>query len=317
MLGLFNLEFINLNSQRRYPLADDVTTQDVTLSFTLPNSFILEIDLPVSSGVSVDPSQFFLQQLGVYGSGFVVVIGYQPAVGAPVSVAIAQISRATHVPNNVYTLNGTGNFADTQGKIVIGDLSDIDLQPAGIFNFAVTDTRLDSDAIRLMLRELTGLVVVSGGQSSQRVYGDVEFVADQNFQFSVVNTVGQNPQIHFSAISGEGTITPCICVDDQTAPPIRTINGISGTPGGDFFLLGGDCVNFTAMANGLTLNDTCSQPCCGCSELQVINQALQLFGSEKTTLANFLSQLAAEVSTMSLTVLGSRIADTGCSQQGG
>src|SRR3954469_14521824 len=80
-LGLWNLNWLNLNSQRKYPLADDADAVSESGDFTVPDEFIVELDLAVHAGVDVQPSRFFVHYVGAYATGYSVVVGYQPAGG--------------------------------------------------------------------------------------------------------------------------------------------------------------------------------------------------------------------------------------------
>lgn len=313
MPGILGLEFQNSNSIRRYPLSDDSSGVDTTGSFQLPNSFLLEFDLAVSAGVSVDPSRFFLQQLGSYAGGFQLTVGYQPASGPAVPVATTGFATVTHVPGNVYLLSGLTGFADISAKVVVGKLDAILLQPAGLFNFTLANARIEPDCVRPIIKGVSSIAVVNGTQTSLPLTGDVEIVADQNIQLTVIQVSGQIPQIRISAIQGEGLSEACVCVGSAApGPPVRTINGIGPDPTGNFVLQGDTCLQIAGITNGLQLSDSCSQPCCGCNELEVITQQLEAFGTQASTIQGFIANLTAQVQTMSMTVLGSTLGDSGC-----
>jgi hypothetical protein len=87
---------------------------------------------------------------------------------------------------------------------------------------------------------------------------------------------------------------------------------VTPLPDGNFRLGGDDCVQITPITGGLSISNSCSQPCCGCQELDRLNGQLDRFGDALTTLQNFSSRLGAEVTNMGLVVLGSRIGDVGC-----
>lgn len=311
-IGLRNLEWANHNSQRNYPLVIEATRTDVTSSFALPNDFITGLYLSVHFGLNVDPAKFYLRSLGNFASGFGMVIAYDSGAG-PVNVATANIARAAFSPGQSYRLTGIGDFFDATGHVQLGSLSNIDEQPAGQFSFDFAATRLETDVVRPMVRGISSFRVQSGSALSDPISGDLVLVAGTNMRITVVQQADQDPRIVFDAIEGEGLNEICVCDDDpELAPPIRRINGVPPTTDGDFTLLGSDCLEVRPMTNGLQLVDTCSVPCCGCTELEIVTAQLEQFLRQATTLENFLVRLEAVVEGMNQSVLGSRLNDRTC-----
>jgi hypothetical protein len=69
-VGNWNLEWLNHNAQRAYPLADDATGPDETGAFKLPDNFLVELDLPVHAGLNVGPAGFFVLPSAAYAGGY-------------------------------------------------------------------------------------------------------------------------------------------------------------------------------------------------------------------------------------------------------
>jgi hypothetical protein len=313
-VGIWNLEWLNHNSQRSYPLAEDATKVDLTGTFTLPDNFILGLYFPVHAGLDVDVENFFVASVSVFATGYNISIGYNdPTAGTTTIVASAIISQSTHTPNTSYALPGIYPFDDSVGKIVIGVLDSINLQPAGQFLFDYAGGKLDSDAIRPMIRGIQSIRVLNNGELSAPITGHVILSAGSNFQLLLTQVTGQPTQITFNAIDGTGLTSTCECEGTVTGP-IMTINGIGPTPTGNFSLVGSQCLDIEPATNGLQLTDTCSSPCCGCAELEQITHEIEMIGTGEATLENFVNQLAAQMNTFSQVVLGSRLADQGCVQ---
>jgi hypothetical protein len=310
--GVWNLEWLNENSQRSYPLTEEATKTDITQEFELPDDFLLALYFPVHAGEDVQPGNFFLYKLAIFGTGFNIVIGYDNGTSTPVTVASAIIARATHTEYLSYALPGQGDFDDSVGRLVIGRLNSIDALAPGQYEFAYEDGQLEIDAIRPMIRGVQGLVLLNGTDRSDRLYGDIELQAGNNIKLTPVLVTGENPVVRIDAIDGEGLSDDCVCDDESEAPAIRTINGIPPTAAGDFTLQGDTCIEIQAITNGVKLVDKCSEPCCDCEDLQALTQELITLGDAATTYRGFTNRLQEEVTQMSQVVLGSLLSDQGC-----
>jgi len=311
-LGNWNLQWLNHNSQRSYPLTEWATKVDSADTIKVPNSLIVALYFPVHAGQNVEPQRFYLQSLAVYPTGFNIGIGYEDNSRNPPLVASVNVAKSTHTENRSYALAGSGDFDDSVGKIVIGSLDEAGDLPPGQYDFDYAGGALESDAIRPMIRGITSITVVRGLERSDRLYGDIELVAGSNMRITPSQVGSAAPQITFSAIEGEGLNEDCVCEEEQTGPCIRTINGIHPLPDGNFRFIGDDCLTIEPTDNGLQLVDVCSEPCCGCEELQALVSQIDRFADGVVTLQNFANTLGSEVTQFHQVVLGSRLGDQGC-----
>lgn len=310
-IGNWNLQFLNHNSQRSYPLTEKATKTDTLGVIRLPDSFLLALYFPVHTGLDVSPDRFFLKSLLITPTGYNVAIGYDD--GAEVyDVAAVNVAKSVHAPNRTYALSGLDSFSDCVGQVVIGKLDEIDRLPPGQYTFDYAGGALESDAIRPMIRGVSSLRIANGNELSERLYGDITLIAGTNIRLGVNNGV-DGPEIVFNAISGENLNAECICQVPETGECIRCINGVCSDDG-NFNFGQGTCVEITPTANGLIFTDTCAQPCCGCEELDALNNQIDRFSDGVNTLQNFVTRLSSEVTQMSLVVLGSRLGDAGCSR---
>jgi hypothetical protein len=311
MSGLWNVEWLNSNENRRFPLSESATRVDQTGTFTLPDSFLVGLYLPVHAALDVDPARFYLARISVVSTGFSVSIGYDDGSGTPPVVATASIARASLVEYAPYALPGVGDFGDTTGKLVIGRADEIDLQPPGEYTFAPAAGRLDTDCIRPILRGVGSVAVVSGTTTSARFSGDIQLVEGDNVTLTVVGP----GQIRIDAANNPDLNQSCRCaagVAGALPPPLRTINGIPPDAAGNFTLAGGTCITTTPSAGGLSFDNTCGTPCCGCQELEALTAELTHFGQEGATLLAFANDLRGELNQLNAVVLGSRLSDFPC-----
>lgn len=310
-VSIRNLEWNNHNAQRAYPIAQDVSRWDESESFRIPNDFITGMTLPIHWGLSVEPAKFFISKIASYATGFSVTIGYAADDG-DIDIASALIARSAHTPYQVYNLGGIGDFADSRGFITIGQFDGIDLQPSGMFEFTLETARLEVDVIRPHIRGVMSLQIQNGSELSDQLTGRIRLAAGTNTRLRVDNLSG-DPIVYVDAIDGEGLTDSCVCTTDRD--PILTINGIGPDSDGNIQILGNACLEVSESGNILEFKDVCSEPCCGCEELEKITQALEAFGERATTLENFLVNLEARVTQMDMVVLGSRLGDRGCSTE--
>lgn len=312
-LGNWNLQWLNHNAQRSYPFTDEATQRDLSDSISIPDSFIVALYMPVHAALDVEPQRFYLQQLGVFPTGLTISIGYDDESGDQPVVATVNVPTSTHTENRSYALSGVDDFDDTVGKLVVGNLDEINDVPAGLYTFDRTGAGLETDCIRPMIRGVVSISVVNSLNSrSERLYGDIELIAGNNMRITASQVAGQDPQIRWDAIDGEGLNDDCICEEEPEGECIRTINGIPPLPDGNFRIIGDDCITITPITNGIQLEDLCSSPCCGCEELDALVRQIDRFADGVVTLDTFVANLGSEVTEMSGVVLGSRLGDQGC-----
>lgn len=310
-IGIRNLEFLNHNAQRAYPLAADATRRDTTSVFRLPDELILELRLPVHWGMSVEPAKFYLRRLAVSSAGLRLDIGYSGA--EEVDVASAFISRLTHEAPHVYPLTGVGDFADSRGSVTIGDFDNLDKQPTGDFTFDLAGGRLEADAITPSLRGISSLRGQNGSELTPKVFGAVRLRAGRNFRITPILVEGEDTVLELSAIEGEGLNEECVC-DDTAGSPVLSLSQTRPDGSGNINIIGNDCLQVSSGGDGqLIVKDVCSEPCCGAEELEVITDALQALGDRANTLAQYLTNLNARVIASDNVVLGAKLGDRGCS----
>jgi len=311
-IGNFNLQWLNHNSQRSYTLADWGSAEDDSATIKIPDDFLVGLDFPIHAGLSVQPEKFYIKTLGIYPTGYSVTVGYDDGSDYP-TVASVSVASDSHTENRSYALAGSDDYDDSVGKIVIGRLDSVALLPSGLFTFSPTATPLETDCIRPMIRGISSLTVINGNDRSDPIYGDIELVAGTNMRLVANLVEGQSPEIVFSAISGEGLNEECACEEVVDSPAIRYINGIPPLIDGNFRMVGSSCLTVAPITNGLQLTDTCSEPCCGCEELDALTRQIERFADGVITFQTFVGGLRSEVSQMSQVVLGSRLSDQGCS----
>lgn len=201
------------------------------------------------------------------------------------------------------------DFHDNAIQLTIGILDSVLVQPAGSWDLDVDAGRILPSVIRPDLRGISTIYIRNGETLSDPIQGDIEIIAGSNCKLTVgVSDEGYNT-VRIDAIEGEGLTDNCECTGAVVGPPIRTINGVKPRSDGNFILVGDSCLEVEAQSdtNTIKLNDRCSEPCCGCQELEVVQQAVADISRKVTTSDGFAARLEAVITQLQNTVLSSKI----------
>lgn len=318
-VGNWNLQWLNHNAQRSYPLTSRASKTDKTATFTIPDDFIVGMSLCPNvddTGAQVAGASFYISSITVSGTGFGIAIGMVSAIGGGPLFSVF-VNKAEHVKNNTYALTPIG---DAAGTITIGDIAGIEAQPPGFFEFYPGATEIEADVVRPVVHGIRSVQVLNNGAYSPKMYGDVVLVAGENIKMRVEKVLNEETErlethVIIHAISGANLSEDCTCEINTSAPCITSINGIATTDG-NFNIAPNGCISLGEMVNGLQIADICAEPCCGCSELDALRDQINRFGDGITTLQNFVTRLGSEVSQMGIVVLGSRLGNSSCSTSG-
>ena len=259
-------EWLNSNAHRAYPFREDTVLSPVgALAVTLPNYVFVDLVLAVGGDPSVSVQ---LGQLSFAGNFLSAVF----VDGSGNTVTSVAVNLATHLPNAYYALTGVGDYSDARGKVVLGNLSALrsDL-PEGAYSFALGSAQLEPSVVRPDIRGVRSLQVGTTNAASNLLYGNIRLVAGPSIQLTYL---GSN-QIRIDALGTPNFNEPAACDESYSPPvPVSTINGI---PAANVKIVGdGKCVDVSVSGNVITIADTCSQPCCGCSELEFLTQRIEL-----------------------------------------
>lgn len=302
--SVLRIPWLNENAGRKYPIHEDSSLRDTSDSVTLPNDFLVDMILPVHSDPSIDTLKFHVHTISVFGTGVTLTLGYDGTAFGSVTIPSTGFVR-----NSTFFLQGTGNFFDTQAKVVIGSLETVQ-SLAGSFQFSVEATRLVPTVIVNDIRGVSALVLRNGDDVSDPLQNDVVLQAGRNMLITFVAGDGSlaNPsRIIFNAISGQGLNQDCSCDEAVDLPCIKTVNGLEPDGSGVFHLLESDCLKLEELSNGLQLNDDCATPCCGCQELDVVRETLERVVTQVNSLENLAARLESAVGTMEFNLLRSSI----------
>lgn len=291
-----NIEWLNQNEGRAYPLKEDTSLVDATGNVTLPNNIIVDFVLVAPADLELT-----LYLTRVQLSTDLLTLIFSDAFGVTVTSLIVDLD--AHTDGAGYKLNGQNAYDDAVGRIAIGNLSDIQQDmPQGQFDFTA---ELETCVVRPDIRGVRALRVINAdGSQSDPIYGTVLFKAGLNMRLTYVP--GAEPAIRFDSLATD-LEEDCDCNSALLKPaPITSINGVApdGTGNIDIQTPGG-CTNMSGGEGQLTLEDDCAQPCCGCDELEQITDTLAIVQQTVERLEEFNEQLKINQEDFSTKVLRS------------
>lgn len=281
MANVENLDFLNANTLRNFPIREGLSGKDNTSAFTIPEDFLVDLVMSVSS----DPS------VRVYISRIVNMpdeIEIEFALyGTTTQIGVVSISPQGHKRYDTYYMVPSSNYAAASGKLVVGEVTSITTLPYGTFTFDQTATELEARTIIPGLATVSRFVFKNADGSSFSVTGDVTIVAQTNTKFRLINSTT------VAVDAGEGLGLNAECADDR--PCLKTINNIAPDETGNFTLTTSDCAKFTALASGtlrgLNLSDSCCKPCLSCNEIGDLTQRLTQLESDLIALRTYFNEV--------------------------
>ena len=275
-LNIWNLEWLNHNSQRSYPIADWANREcNLSSDIKLPNDFILALSLSVNSSHNIEIDKFYIKAIAVMDKCCSITIGY-----AEGELDVAEITIYTESLQDTYAFTGIDNFDDVKGYIGINKNSIIFAELSGYFTFDYESTAIEPDCIRNTSKMLSGIQIDTGNRKSNRMYGRRTFFSGDNFNIDAV-TEGDTTTITFNAIdssvkkqlNGEEEEEECM-PNFAKKKPILSINGVKPDKDGNIEIEGLNSAVIRKVGNGIKVEDAFAEPCCQCDDLNALYDKL-------------------------------------------
>jgi hypothetical protein len=308
MPAILNQEWLNSNSGRSYPFEENMNRvprdgDGVPLTgVVIPNSLVVDMVLTVPASASMNGIRVYLSQL-IYTDNLMSLVFRARYDGPPNGFLIEgsndslvcgiSFDPSTHAANSAYNLVGSGVWEDVRGWINIGDLTMLaqDL-PQGSYTFTAADALLEARVVRPALRGVRSLSIENAGNISARLYEHVKLIAGNNI---ILDYDVDANAIWIHAANNAGYTEDCACESTRDTNIVRTINGVSVA---DVVIMGdGECVEVTTSGNRIVIKDTCSEPCCGCPELDYLNNNIKILEASLSTLTDYANRLSERITT--------------------
>ena len=271
-----SLDYLNLNTLRRYPLRENSTVRSTDGLFEIPDNFISEFSLAASDDVT---KRYYISR--IYNKVFSAVIEISEHGASPKVVGSVDIDFNGHQINDTYFLTPLNDFVGAAGKITIGYTDALQVQPSGNYNFTLAATEFETKTIIPGTSGVVRIKFTDSEGNSNSLTGDVIIQARTNSRFTfdslnnrVILDVGDNLSLNK------------IC---EQGPCIKRINGVTPDPAtGNVSLIGSECLKITSPANyTLQLDDNCCTPCSGCDDLAELTSRLTGLENKFIELENF------------------------------
>lgn len=260
-----NLDFLNANTLRSYPIKEGLTRRSEDDTFTIPDDFIVDMSLAASSDVT---KKFYISKV----VNLTDLITVELKDDADVVLGSFSIVIEDHITNKDYYLNPSSSYPNANGRLTIGDLTTIQSVSTGSFIFTLETTELESRVAVPTFSTISSLTLQDASGNQWTYTGDVKLVARKNIRFQ-----GNSTFVYLDAGENLGLNSEC-----QGQPTyIETINGQPPDEDKNFTIIPADCAAITPLSgsnsSGLMLSDTCCKPCLGCDEISNLTErAMQL-----------------------------------------
>ncbi len=293
MAGPIYVEWLNANAGRAYPFRENSSRVPVDGSgnpitaAALPNYVVVDAVIAVPNALAAG---LYVHRVTAVGTTVAFVLR---SIAGDLDVATVAASGGTHVFGQAYPVVGIGDWFDIRGWMVLGDIARIPEDiPPGTYTYPPDALRLEPRTVRPSLQGVRSLRVETLGELSTPLYDNVTLVAGENVRFEYDDEANA---IVVHAEPNESYREDCECEEALTAATniVRTVNGI---PIEDVIIEGdGSCVEIRVEGNKVIISDKCSEPCCGCPELELVTESVKVIERSLSTLEEFSSKLAERV----------------------
>jgi len=281
-----SLDYLNLNSVRRYPLREGSSATSTDGNFVIPDSLLVDATLAVGGDIQ---ERYFISSLFNKLTSFVLEISADLA-GTTSVVGYVQVDLNTHTINDDYYLEETAAFAGANGKITIGRVADLQEQPTGEFTFELAATEFEARAAIPSMKGISRIRFTDDVNGETSITGNVTLASRTNLRFTF-----DELENYVILDAGDGLGLNKACVYDTC---VKTIDGVGPDAEGNINLLGLNCLSVTnTAAYTLSFTDTCCTPCSGCDDLADLTGRLVSLENNFLSLKNYYDNLNVQLTT--------------------
>lgn len=269
-------EWLDQNQHRVFPLDDAMTAEDVSGSFQIPTSFMVDIFLNAPPGS--DTAKFYVKSLVVRRYSIDVEIGYD---GAGDELTVGRFTKIPHdqAINSVYPfepedqpLSANRQFTLMTGTLVVGSVQELLARP-GQWVFQSSETAILATRVSIGLAAVTSMLV-----GSSIFTGNVALKEGSGIILTPSYDATRNETVVTVSADLAGLAEVAVPITNDASimynlvqrygQPVTNINGVAPAVDGNFTLQPLDCTKIENYgSSGLSISNPCSLPCCDKSYL--------------------------------------------------
>lgn len=235
---MYNMEWLNLNSNRRYPFKEDSIMYDVSRRYKLSNTIFVDAII----GTPIDfQFNFYISRIQYSPVLLSVTISTQEGLEALIGTIQDPDSNASNILLN---LEGKNKFLGAYGRLIIGNLNNL---PEGDFEYLQQDLVIEPCRVIKTSLGITSLNSITSG----------------NIILKSSSNVVITPQVEDKIILIDTFDGLCAC---DSCPTIRTFNGQEPI-NNNVNIQGVGCITVVPGNNGIDIKNECEDACCGCDEV--------------------------------------------------
>ena len=306
------LEWLDQNRHRNYPLADGVTATNMQ-GQVIPTSFLCDMSLNVPPLDIFISGKFYISEITAMASGFQLTISFidpdsagatalEVFRSAPISYDGVEDSRVTLFPTFAM-ISAYPEMEYANGELIVGSCRGMREAVGAVFS--VSDTEINPFVVHKGYAGLYRIIVEDSAGVEHVITGDLTLSAGDGVTLGVSTDVNTGHSIVTLSEPVDASTNTTDAVDEaleklyeKLGIPITSINGIAPNDDGSFTIAGLDCTEVGATSNGLTISNPCAKPCCPSDVPADISAALQSLEDIKNRLLNYHETLLNNLQTM-------------------
>jgi hypothetical protein len=279
-------EWLNSNSVRNYPVAENCSRQNNTESFTIPNSFFVAAQINHSRQYLT--GFFYISRLIVSVPFIKVFIGYKEGNLDPVEIGSFEIDNNNFSKFSYYSFVGVNEHSSIVGSFAMGDIQELIHEGLGEFQFEPSSTKLEVNCRFISVPSMQAIEIYNSDDTLiHKATDTLKIRAGENIRITYIPTENQGTEIpdlygciKIDAVLDENIISEpdaCESVKSFFQPCIKYINGVPPDSDGKFWMEESECIGIDEYPgnNSIRITDLCSESCCGCVDLSFLTEGLE------------------------------------------